>query len=88
MSSKLATVWTQGIHDDKKKADFEGAIRNSTVALGRLKEIIEVSEEAIYSQMSRDTDYSQTDWAYKAAHRNGQLEMLRKFKDLLAFLEG
>ena len=88
MPSKLATVWTQGVKEQKQREDFETTVRNSTVALGRLYEILEEQEKSIMSQSSLSSDYSQTDWAFKQAHRNGQLETLRKIKELLEFIKG
>ena len=83
---QLVTVWTHGVHPDKKK-DLEAAIRNSTVALGRLKLILEDRERVLLAQERGTDQYLSPSWASLQAHRNGQLAEVASLKSLLAFLD-
>jgi hypothetical protein len=80
----LSTAWTQHL-SGKDKDDFEVIVRNSTLLLTRLKEIIEESERALHSQSHSVSDFSDPNWSHKQAFRNGELARLKKMKDLIPF---
>ena len=80
----LSTAWTQKLAGEKK-ADFEVIVRNSTLLLTRLKEILEEKENALLSLSSSVSDFEDPNWSHKQAYRNGTLTMLKEMKELLPF---
>ena len=84
MARPLDTRWTRNLPEDKRK-EFEGLVRNSTLLLTRLKEIIEEAEQSEISQSSSLSDFKDPNWPYKQAFRNGSLSQLKKLKDLIPF---
>jgi hypothetical protein len=81
----LSTAWTKHLRDPKKKSDLEGAVRNSTAALSRLRDLLREEEGSLSaSQVSQpDNDAS---WAFRQAHISGERARIRKMLDLLSFL--
>ena len=85
--SNLQMVWTKHLKDQKKKQDFELALRNDTLVLGRLQEILEERFKDLEYQEMKMEDYHNPSWAYKQAHQNGYKAGLNFVKDLLKFLD-
>mgnify|MGYP006276020863 CR=1 FL=1 len=84
MTKSLATVWTKTAKDSEKRKALEDAIRNSTTALGRLKDIL-IEDDKILSNsqiMAPDKDPS---WALTQAHISGERLRIKKILDLLSF---
>ena len=79
----MISRWHQHIKDDRDKEAFVLTIKNSTVALSRLLEILKEDEEEILRAPL--PDYSDAAWSFRQAHRNGELARIRKVKDLLNF---
>lgn len=82
----MKTIWFQGIKDPDKRAAFEQGLRSSTLALGRLHEILEGREKELTSQLISTPDGES--WAFKQAHLSGRLFDLREIKDLISFIKG
>lgn len=83
MSRKLSLKWTKGLSEDRAE-NLEKLVRNSTIVLSRLKEII---EEDLRQDKVTESDYDNPSWAYYQAHKNGKMEYARQMLSLLAFLE-
>lgn len=78
---RMKTIWTQNLNTPEKKLAFETSLRASTLALGRLLEILEDKEQELIKQtISTPTD---GDWYAKQMHLNGRLFQLREVKSLL-----
>jgi len=77
----LSIEWTKHISDPKAKKDFEAAVRNSTLALGRLSDILKERESEAMKVKPRD--YDNPSWAYKQADDNGYLRCLRELSLLI-----
>ena len=82
--ANLSTAWTQHL-TGKEKDDFEVIVRNSTLLLTRLKQIIEDSERSLQSQAYSLKDFEDPNWSHKQAFRNGELARLSKLKALIPF---
>lgn len=82
---KLSVEWFKNIPEDKREG-FELAIRNSTLALGRLYDILIEWEEELNRAEAKVDDYDTPSWPHKQAHRNGDRSRIRKLRDLLSFL--
>lgn len=85
--TKLRMIWTQHLKDQDKKDNFEQALRNDTLVLGRLQEILDIKIEELESQETKLEDYENPSWAAKQAHRNGYKAGLKFVEDLLSFLD-
>lgn len=81
----LNTAWTQNKQDPKAKTDFEALVRNSTLLLTRLQEIIEERERTHLNAGLSLEDYKDPNWALRQAVRNGSLRELKFFKELISF---
>lgn len=82
----LAIEWTKNITDAKKKADFELTVRNSTIALGRLYEILEDKLRKL--QVPSITDYDTPNWSHRQADTNGRIHTIQELMTLLSFMKG
>ncbi len=82
----MKSVWFRPEHrDQKKKQDFETAIRNSRVIIDRLLEILDQREDALERA---EMDFSNYDAGYpfKQAFLNGARKELKEIKDLFSFI--
>lgn len=85
MTKKLSLEWFRGNHKPADKEKLEQALRNSTYVLSKLLEVCDGWEQDLLRQSLSAADYDTPSWAYKQAHRNGDLSRIRKLKDLLSF---
>jgi len=83
----MKSVWFRPEHqrDQKKKQDYEAAIRNSRVIVDRLLEILEMRKDAIESTET-DLDTYDGGAGYKLAFLNGQKKELKEITDLFSFI--
>lgn len=81
--ANLATVWFTGIPPEKKTS-FEQAVRSSTVALGKLGEILDQKETSILSLLTTQR-FDTPSWSEQTAGLLGQLKEIRDLKALVAF---
>lgn len=81
----LATLWTSHLKDEEARKRAEQAIRNSTVALGRLDEILEQKEATLISQLA-EPRFDKA-WASETAHICGRLKEIRDQRELLKFIK-
>lgn len=82
---KLISLWTQHLKDDKAKEDFEKILRNSTITLGRLREILEKRLDSLERTEVNSKAYDNPNWPYKMADFIGMKRALRNILDLVAF---
>lgn len=81
----LDTRWIRQISDKEAKDNFEKLVRNSTLLLSRLKEIIEERERELHAKAFSESDFDSSSWSHKQAARLGRLAELKAFKDLIPF---
>jgi hypothetical protein len=84
MSKALATAWTKAAKDPEKRKALEDAIRNSTTALGRLKDIL-IEEDKVLSNSQIAAPDKDPSWALNQAHISGERLRIKKILDLLSF---
>lgn len=84
VSKPLSTAWTQNLQGQAKE-DFEIIVRNSTLLLTRLQQIIDEKERSLFASASSVSDFSDPNWSHKQAFRNGELAQLKFFKTLIPF---
>lgn len=83
---KLSVEWFTGIQRERHD-EFEKLIRNSTIILRQLSAILDKWEGELDSAESKATDYETPSWSHKQADRNGDRRRLKRFRELLSFLE-
>lgn len=84
----LPVAWTAHKSNySAEKGDLEAAIRNSTVALSRLLEIVDAKLAEVNSIEISDTFYNQDGWAYAQAYLNGKKHAYTDIKKLLQFVK-
>lgn len=83
---KLSVQWLKGVTNPKEQEKLEAAIRHSTTALGRLKELLEEQLRELEKDGSKQ-DYETASWAFLQAHRNGEKAKTRELIALLSFLD-
>lgn len=81
----LDSRWTRNKPTPETRKDFESIVRNSTLLLTRLKEIIEEREREINEKAFTEKDFDTPNWALRQASRTGRLGELKAFKDLIPF---
>lgn len=83
---KVATRWTSGLSDQQKER-FLQALRNDTLVLGRLKEILSEDLLMLHKKESKIDSYESPSWAYRQAHINGAKQTTSALLELLSFLK-
>ena len=84
----LPAPWVRHLpaQDTDHIKQFEAAVRNSTVALGRLQDLLKEELEQIERSESSDTQFDTPNWDYHQAYRNGDRSRIRKLLYLLSFM--
>ena len=83
---KLDIKWTSHIREENKKEDFEKYVRNCKTVLERLFDILDEEEKSLLKV--KVVDYESPSWAFRQAHLNGKMELLRQIKSILSFTKG
>ncbi len=83
----LPTPWIRHLSQQDRDAvkNFEGAVRNSTVALDRLRTILQEDLESLDRAETSDKQFEDPNWSHKQAFCNGQRSKLRSLLTLLTF---
>ena len=79
-------VWFKGVEEDKKK-DFEAYLRNSTILVDKLIEIILDQIEALERKQIQEDFYDKPELYAKLCYLNGQLAAYNKVISLFHFKE-
>lgn len=82
----LDSRWLRKVEPDKK-AKFEQALRNDTLVLGRLLEILEEEHANFQAQEETEAQFDNPNWQFKVAYRAGQRAELKRVMTLLNFLK-
>jgi hypothetical protein len=85
MAKPLDSRWTRTKRSPDEAKDFEVIVRNSTLLLTRLKEILEEHEREIGNSSLNIKDFEDPNWSHKQAFKNGELTVLKQLKDLIPF---
>lgn len=71
--------------DSERRDNFEAAVRNSTIALGRLRELLQESLEGLNNKEFTDKQFEDPNWSHKQAYWNGQRSAFKQILNLLTF---
>ena len=80
----LKLDWTKNLPPERKQG-FEDALRNSTLVIDRLRQIMNEWEQSLLAEETTKDQYSSPSWAMLQAHRNGSREIIKKVRDLTDF---
>lgn len=86
MKKQLPVQWTKHLQGEKRD-NLEALVRNSTIVLSRLYEILEEELAQIEAKEYSITDFEDPSWSQKQAFRNGSKAQINKLKNLLSFLK-
>lgn len=81
----LKIDWTKHLQDPDKKEAFEKTLRNNTLVIARLRDIVDEWEATLLNEETLPNQYSVANWTELQAHRNGNREMIKRVKNLLDF---
>ena len=84
MTKQLATAWTKAERDSDKRKLLEDVLRNSTTALGRLRDLLTEEDNSLSAAQLQAPDKDPS-WALTMAHISGQRLQIKKTLDLLSF---
>jgi (p)ppGpp synthase/HD superfamily hydrolase len=80
----MKTLWFKDVlNSPKAKQDLELTIRNSTIVLGRLREILEEELRTLENKQIAH-DYSDASWPYKQADFNADKRRIKWLIDLIS----
>lgn len=82
--NKLPQVWSKGLNAKDKEA-IEYVLRNNSILIPRLLEIIQEMENEEIRAETDLNEYDSPSWSHKAADRNGARRAYRKIKNLFQF---
>lgn len=80
-------LWTKNMGQKEKEA-FETLLRNNTIIVRRLLEILAERKEEYERREISKTEYDNPSWAYKQAHTNGAKTELKFIESLFKLNEG
>lgn len=75
--------WYRHLTDPKEREELASTIKNSTIAINRLREIVEEREKALLAEEITPSAFDNPSWAYKEARNIGRRQELQYMKLLL-----
>lgn len=75
--------WFKGLSPEAKKS-FEQTLRNTTLVFDRLTDILSEWEKSIEKKSLSEEDL-EGNWQLKQAFRYGDLQRIRKLRELISF---
>lgn len=79
----MYTKWTQHLKDDEEKARFRNQVFSAKPVLERLYSILEEQEKSLDRNEIDPTSFSNPNWAYLQAFKNGDRFRLNYLKTLI-----
>lgn len=86
MTRALSLSWTKHLKDETQKQNFEDLVRNSTIVLGRLREVLLEQRDELSRKELTEKDFDVPNWSERQAFRNGDRARLEKVLNLLEFI--
>jgi hypothetical protein len=86
-SNNLPMAWLKGATTQEEKEKREVLLRNSTAQFTLLLQVLQDRFESIERKGFREEDYSDQNWVFLQAFRNGQLAMLTDIAELFNFMK-
>ena len=83
--TKLPLVWSKGLSPKDVEA-LEYVLRNNSILIPKLLEIIDQMTEEETSAETTLKEYDSPSWGYKQADRNGARRAFKKVRNLFSYL--
>ena len=83
----LATEWTKHCKTPEQKEKLESLLRNSTISLGVLRDIIRERIRGLERSERSAQVYENPNWASMQAHTNGMMAAYHNIDQLLSFTD-
>ena len=84
----MQLVWTKHLKSKDRREDFEKTVRNSTVALTRIRDIAIENIEVIDDQEMSEEGFDNPNWPVHEAYRLGQKKAHRYYRELMKGVVG
>jgi len=86
--ANLHVDWFKNIpsSDKTKREEMEKTVRNSTIVLQRLQDIIKERDSILVSSMKKEHNFESPVWAHNQAYNLGKLAVYEELLQLLGFL--
>jgi hypothetical protein len=81
----IPLIWFQGVRPEAK-SDFEGLLRNSSVVLSKLQEILESHLAVITETEESEEFYNDPNLTHRMAFNRGQASALKTILTLIDFI--
>jgi hypothetical protein len=81
----MITEWSSHISDPEKQEEFESLVRNSTIVLGRLHDIIQKKIDTLNKRKLSDEGFKDPNWALMQANHLGKIKQLLDIQKLTEF---
>ena len=75
--------WTKHLKDPEEKKRFEAYVWSCRQVFQRQLELLEEKEREITAEERDLFIYENNNWAYRQAHRNGSMQMIKFLKNLV-----
>lgn len=77
----MLAVWSRHLaKDPKAKLEFEDYVKNSTLLINRLQDILTSIEDSLEKNEISPDAFDNANWAYKQAYANGCKATIQKIK--------
>ena len=83
----LSTEWTKRCKTEEQKQKLESLLRNSTISLGLLREIVRERIKSLERSERNVQAYENPNWASMQAHTNGMVAAYNSIDQLLSFTD-
>jgi len=84
----MITEWSSHISDPKKKEEFESLLRNSTIVIGRLHDILDKQIDSLNREKLSPEGFKDPNWALLQANHLGRIKQLLEIQKLTKFAKG
>lgn len=80
-------IWGAHIPEPEKREEFLALVRNSTLVLRRVRDILQTKLAALEAEECNQKDFESASWALKQAFLQGRKNEIRQQLSLLDFLK-
>jgi len=78
--------WYNELKNDKEREEFKSLLALNQKVFDRFLSLIQEMDTEIERSEFKASDFDDPSWSHKQAFRNGQRSQLKRFKDILTFV--
>lgn len=79
----MISRWTSHLKDEEDKQLFRNSVLGARDVLERLRQMVEEDEEALNYSEANPKSYSEPNWDYRQAHKNGMRQQIYQIKAMI-----